>query len=366
MTPRVDLVAGARPNFMKIAPLARALRADGRLGFRIVHTGQHHDAAMSDVFFEELGIPSPDVRLEAGGGTHAEQTARAMIGYERLCVREPAAASIVVGDVNSTLACALAAKKALVPVVHVEAGLRSGDMTMPEEVNRRATDAISDWLFVTEPGAVENLRREGHPPARIHHVGNVMVDTLFHQVARLAAIDPGAIESEPHKRRHARYGVVTLHRPSNVDDRAALGRLAKALREIAADVPLVFPAHPRTRKRLEEFEIDLGPRVFVVPPLGYVAFLHLWKDAAVVLTDSGGLQEETTALAVPCVTLRANTERPVTVEQGTNVLAGNEPAGIIRAARAALRNGAATSRRPALWDGHAAERIVAVLARELA
>ena len=366
MSARIDVVAGARPNFMKIAPIVKALRADRRLGFRIVHTGQHRDPGMSDVFFEELGIPPPDERLEAGGATHAETTGRVMVEYEKLCAREAPAACVVVGDVNSTLACALVAKKMGVPVVHVEAGLRSFDMRMPEEVNRRATDAISDCLFVTEPSGVQNLRREGHPPERIHHVGNVMVDTLFDQVKRLDAVDRSRLESDALKRRLGRYGVVTLHRPSNVDEPAALARVGEALRAISRDLPLVFPVHPRTRARLAQFGIDLGHLVELVPPQGYHSFLHLWKDAAVVLTDSGGLQEETTALGVACVTLRENTERPVTVEQGTNVLAGNDPAAILRATRMALERGASPGRRPALWDGRAAERIAGILVAQYA
>ena len=358
MKPLLHLVAGARPNFMKLAPIVRALARQGRLDFRIVHTGQHHDREMSDVFFEELGIPAPDVRLGAGGGTHAEQTAKVMVAYEQLCATERPAATLVVGDVNSTLACALVAKKLHIPVAHVEAGLRSFDMGMPEEVNRLATDAICDWYFVTEPSAREHLRREGKPMSRVFQVGNVMVDNLLHQARKL---EP----TEPTERARARYGVVTLHRPSNVDDRETLARIASALRTISAELPLVFPVHPRTRANLEKFGIELGARVTLMGPLGYMAFLRLWKDAAVVLTDSGGLQEETTALGVQCVTLRENTERPITVSEGTNVVAGTVPAAIVAAARAAIGRTAGKVRRPALWDGLAAERIAQVLAREL-
>jgi UDP-N-acetylglucosamine 2-epimerase (non-hydrolysing) len=365
MKPLLDLVAGARPNFMKIAPIVRALQADGRLAFRLVHTGQHHDREMNEVFFEELGIPAPNVQLGAGGGTHAEQTAKIMVAYEALCAAGRPAATLVVGDVNSTLACALVAKKLGIPVAHVEAGLRSGDMTMPEEVNRRATDAITDWFFVTEPSGREHLLREGQPPERVHDVGNVMVDNLFHQARRLREADTRALETDAFKREHPRYGVVTLHRPSNVDSAEALERSARALREISLDLPLVFPVHPRTRKNLERFGVDLGPHVTLVGPQGYMPFLHLWRDAAVVLTDSGGLQEETTALGVPCVTMRENTERPITVEEGTNVLAGTDPRAVVAAARRAIRGPATAHRRPALWDGHAADRIVQVLAREL-
>jgi UDP-N-acetylglucosamine 2-epimerase (non-hydrolysing) len=364
MKPTIDLIAGARPNFMKIAPIARALAADGRLDFRLVHTGQHHDHEMNAVFFEELGIPEPHARLAPGGGTHAEQTARVMVGYEKLLLERKPEVTLVVGDVNSTLACALAARKLGVPVAHVEAGLRSGDMLMPEEINRRAVDAICDWFFVTEPSGRAHLLREGRPPSRVVDVGNVMIDNLLYQLARLRKLDATELPTDAFKRAHGRYGVVTLHRAANVDSPEALGALAAALREVAAELPLAFPVHPRTRASLERFGIDLGPNVTLLPPQGYMAFLHLWKDAAVVLTDSGGLQEETTALRVPCVTLRDNTERPITVSEGTNVLAGTQPAAIVAAARAALAGGR-KGQRPALWDGHAAERIVHALAGPL-
>jgi UDP-N-acetylglucosamine 2-epimerase (non-hydrolysing) len=363
--PCIHLIAGARPNFMKIAPIVRALEADVRLEYRIVHTGQHHDREMNEVFFEELGIPQPHVRLGVGGGTHAEQTARIMLAYEALCRAEPPAAALVVGDVNSTLACSIVAKKLHVPVAHVEAGLRSGDRAMPEEINRLVTDAISDWFFVTEPSGVEHLMREGKPPERIFEVGHVMVDNLLFQVARLAGMDASRLGTEAFKRRHARYGVVTLHRPSNVDSPQALARMAQALRGVAEHLPLAFPVHPRTRANIEKFGVSFGPDVELMAPQGYMAFLHLWKDAALVLTDSGGLQEETTALGVPCVTLRENTERPITVEQGTNVLAGTDPQEIGAATRSAPAGRPRRRRRPALWDGRAAERIVSILANEL-
>jgi UDP-N-acetylglucosamine 2-epimerase (non-hydrolysing) len=360
--PLIHLVAGARPNFMKIAPLVRALRADGRLAFRLVHTGQHHDREMSGVFFEELGIPPPDVRLGVSGGSHAALTGAVMLAYEALCLRERPAAVVVVGDVNSTLACALAAKKLQLPVAHVEAGLRSGDRAMPEEINRLATDAISDWLFATEPGAVAHLLREGQPADRIFPVGQVMVDNLLYQVARLDVMDTAGLETDAFKRAHGRYGVVTLHRPANVDEPRALERIATALRAVSRELPLAFPAHPRTRERLQRHGVDLGPGVTLMPPLPYMAFLHLWRHAAVVLTDSGGMQEETTALGVPCVTVRENTERPITIAQGSNVLAGTEPAAVTTAALAAACCGARRGQRPPLWDGRAAERIVAILA----
>jgi UDP-N-acetylglucosamine 2-epimerase (non-hydrolysing) len=363
--PCLHVIAGARPNFMKIAPIVRALQADGRLDWRLIHTGQHHDREMNDVFFEELGIPQPHVRLGAGGGSHARQTAAVMTAYEALCQEERPAATLVVGDVNSTLACALAAKKLNIPVAHVEAGLRSGDMSMPEEVNRLATDAICDWFFSSEPSGTRQLLAEGKDPRRVHEAGNVMVDTLFAQAERLACGDTAQYPTDAFKRRHARYGVVTLHRPSNVDERAALERVAGALREISAELPLAFPVHPRTRESLRRHAIDLGPRVELLPPQSYMSFLHLWKDAVVVLTDSGGLQEETTALGVPCVTIRDTTERPVTVELGTNVLAGTDPGNVINAARAAIHGDGRRGQRPPLWDGRAATRIVEVLARDL-
>jgi UDP-N-acetylglucosamine 2-epimerase (non-hydrolysing) len=364
--PLIHLIAGARPNFMKIAPIARALRRDGRLDFRLVHTGQHHDRDMNDVFFEELGIPQPDVRLGCGGGSHAEQTAKIMVAYEALCARGRPHAVVVVGDVNSTLACSIVAKKLGIRVAHIEAGLRSGDMAMPEEINRLVTDSISDWFFVTERSGLEHLQREGKPMDRVYTVGNVMVDNLFYQARQLETADTTGFETDALKKRHPAYGVVTLHRPSNVDNAESLQRVGAALRTISEELPLVFPVHPRTRGSIEKHAVDLGSRVTLTGPQPYMPFLHLWKDAAVVLTDSGGLQEETTALGVPCVTIRENTERPVTVEEGTNVLAGTEPQAVIAAARSAIAGRSPKGRRPALWDGRAAERIVEILARELA
>jgi UDP-N-acetylglucosamine 2-epimerase (non-hydrolysing) len=363
------LVAGARPNFMKIAPIVRALKEQQALSYKIVHTGQHYDREMNDVFFEELGIPRPDVCMAAGGGSHARQTARIMVGFEELCTDERPAAVLVVGDVNSTLACSIVAKKLNIPVAHVEAGLRSGDMAMPEEINRLVTDSISDWFFVTEPSAVEHLRREGKPGSAIHYVGHVMVDNVLYQADKLAGSDTSLFETSAFKAQQnekgGRYGVVTMHRPSNVDDAATFTRIAGALKEIAIELPLIFPVHPRTRANIEKFGIGLGPDITLAGPQAYMAFLDLWKDAAVVLTDSGGLQEETTALGVPCVTIRENTERPVTVEEGSNVLAGTDPARIVEEARRVLRGQGKQGRRPHLWDGKAAQRIVAILAREL-
>ena len=357
------LVAGTRPNFMKIAPLARALaRRPGEWRYSLVHTGQHFDREMNDVFFEDLEIPAPDVRLDFGGATHAEQTARVMTGFEKAVRARRPDMVVVVGDVNSTLACGIVAKKEHIALAHIEAGLRSGDMTMPEEVNRRVVDSISDVFYVTEKSGVENLRREGRPQAAIRFVGHVMIDNLMHQVEKLGRIDADALSSSNIKKRLGDYAVLTLHRAGNVDDPAVLTRLAAAIGELAAELPIVFPVHPRTRNSLERFGLSLSQRVITTPPLGYLDFLNLWKDARVVLTDSGGIQEETTALGVPCLTLRENTERPITVEEGTNELVGTDPESIVGAARRVLGGGGKRGRRPELWDGRAAERIVAHLA----
>lgn len=363
--PRIDLIAGARPNFMKIAPIVRALRADGRLRWRLVHTGQHYDREMNEVFFEELGIPTPDVRLDAGGGSHANQTAKIMISYEEICQNERPDAVVVVGDVNSTLACTVVAKKLCIPVAHVEAGLRSGDMTMPEEINRLVTDAIADWFFVTEPSGKKHLLKEGKDPASIYEVGHVMIDNLLYQVDRLSRSNLSVLESDSYKRAHKRYGVLTLHRPSNVDTKESLERLGESLRAISQRLPLIFPVHPRTRANIEKFGVNLGEGVTLIGPQSYMSFLHLWKDAVMVLTDSGGLQEETTALGVPCITLRNSTERPITEDEGTNVVAGTDPQKIISLACDAIDGRNKVGRRPLLWDGRAAERIVDVLATVL-
>ena len=358
----IYLVAGARPNFMKIAPIVRALQARAdRFEFKIVHTGQHYDREMSDVFFDELGIPKPDYHLEAGGGSHATQTAKIVVAFEEICRQARPDCVLVVGDVNSTLACSIVAKKQLISVAHVEAGLRSGDMRMPEEINRLVTDSISDWFFCTEPSGVDNLLREGKSRDMVFHVGHVMVDNLLCQRDQLDVADKSGMESEALKKKFARYGVVTLHRPSNVDDEVTLHGIASALREISAKLPLIFPVHPRTRGNLEKFGLDLGPNVLLTKPLSYMEFLNLWKDAALIMTDSGGLQEETTALGIPCLTLRENTERPVTADEGSNVLVGPNPARILEEAAKVLAGQGKQGRRPALWDGKAAERIVAKL-----
>ena len=364
--PCIHIVAGARPNFMKIAPMVRALQADGRLAWKLVHTGQHFDRNMSDVFFEELGIPAPDVHFNCGGGSHASQTARIMEAFELHCAQDRPDAVVVVGDVNSTLACAIVAKKAGIPVAHVEAGLRSGDMGMPEEINRIVTDSISDWFFVTEPSGLKHLQREGHPDERIFHVGHVMVDNVMHQARQLTAMDRSGYETQALKDQlGARYGVVTLHRPSNVDSPEALAGIARALNRVADELPLVFPVHPRTRSNLQKIGLALSPNIHLMAPQPYMSFLNLWKDATLVLTDSGGLQEETTALGVPCITMRESTERPVTVDEGTNHLAGTDPARIVALALDILGKGGKPGRQPHLWDGKAAQRIVQVLVARL-
>ena len=355
----IHLIAGARPNFMKIAPIIRELRKHPDIfSYQLIHTGQHYDNSMSDVFFEELEIPKPDFHLNVGSGSHAEQTARIMTAYEPICAEENPDLVMVVGDVNSTLACAIVAKKLNVKVAHIEAGLRSGDMTMPEEVNRIVTDSITDFYFVTEKSGVDNLIAEGKPEKNIFFVGHVMIDNLFHQVEKLKSADRESLKlSTELKERHPEYGVVTLHRPSNVDDKNILAELIQALNEISQKIPLIFPVHPRTKKNLKKFGISLSEKIFTTEALPYKQFLNLFKDAKFVLTDSGGIQEETTALGVPCLTLRENTERPVTVSEGTNVLVGTSRERMIEEFDNLFRNGRKSASRPELWDGNASARI---------
>ena len=358
---RVVAVAGARPNFMKIAPLLRELRSSGGFDVFLVHTGQHYDEAMSESFFRELGIPAPDLNLGVGSGSHGAMTAEVLRQIEPILEERRPDALVVVGDVNSTLAAALAASKLGVRVAHVEAGLRSGDRSMPEEINRLLTDAISDWLFVTEPAGRQNLLREGCNPARIHLVGNVMIDTLLANLPRARERDTLARLGL----RSGQYIALTLHRPSNVDDPAQLRALFAVFEELHRELPVVFPVHPRTRAMIEGELGGRAPELCAIEPLGYLDFLRLMADARFVLTDSGGVQEETTALGVPCLTLRDNTERPITVTEGTNLLVGRQP-GMIRAEALKLLAGHGKHGRvPALWDGKAATRIVDVLAREL-
>lgn len=361
---RIALIAGARPNFMKIAPIMRALEPyEASIQPVLIHTGQHYDPEMSDVFFSDLGIRKPDKFLNCGGGSHAEQTARIMMAFEQVALGLAPHWVVVVGDVNSTVACSLVAKKLHMQVAHVEAGLRSGDRSMPEEINRIVTDSISDLFFVTEPAGEQNLLREGHPPEKIHYVGHVMIDNLLYQAQRLAAGDAAGLQFAPIKKRLQRYGAVTLHRPANVDDPAMLRTLMAALAGISESLPLVFPVHPRTRQRIDALGMAFPETLHLLPPLGYMDFLNLWKDAVVVITDSGGMQEETTGLGVPCVTLRENTERPVTVDEGTNVIVGRDVEKLCHAVSEVMAGRSKQGRRPRLWDGKAAERICEVLAR---
>ena len=365
----VICVVGARPNFMKMAPILRAFAANNpAIPTLLVHTGQHYDKDMNDKLFEDLRLPRPDINLEVGSGSHAVQTAEVMRRFEPVIDQHQPSCVLVVGDVNSTLACTLVGVKKGVPVVHVEAGLRSYDRKMPEEINRVLTDQVADLLYTTERSAEANLVREGVDAERVRFVGNVMIDSLLHnrEFARppagaiaAAGFDPAVITSP------AGYGVVTLHRPSNVDYRDNLAPLLEVLSEIARQLPLVFAMHPRTRTNIERFGLQGlvdDSRLILLPPQGYLEMLGLMAGARIVLTDSGGLQEETTALGVPCLTLRENTERPITVEQGTNTMVGRDIEAIRREAAGILAGHGKQGRVPELWDGHAAERIASDLA----
>lgn len=409
---KILTVVGARPNFMKAAPIIAAIGEHNKtlgslpnqvdasdIGFEsvLVHTGQHYDEGMSDRFFADLNIPKPDVRLGAGSGSHATQTAEIMKRFEEVLLREQPDLLIVVGDVNSTIACTLVAAKISYAgsgsrplIAHIEAGLRSFDRNMPEEVNRILTDHVVDMLFVTEESALKNLRQEGIPDHKIHFVGNTMIDSLmaFKHKAQLSPIldtlhlrkESSALHSA---KEIARYALLTLHRPSNVDQRDAFLRILQGLQELAKTCPVIFPAHPRTQKRIAEFEFEqffnqqngssdgaksaasADGRICLVEPLGYLDFLCLMDHAVMVVTDSGGIQEETTSLGIPCVTVRENTERPITVEVGTNILAGTSVEGIRRATRQQLES-KARGAIPEMWDGKSAQRILAVMCRELA
>ncbi len=349
-------VVGARPNFMKMAPIIAAInRRSNEVSQTLVHTGQHYDEAMSSVFFGDLRMPEPDITLETRSGTPTRQMARIMPLFEEVLISQQPDWVVVVGDVNSTIACALVASKLNVRIAHVEAGLRSFDRTMPEEVNRLLTDQLADLLLTPSADADANLLREGIPAERIVRVGNVMIDTLFQQLerARYSTI-LDELELRPRE-----FAALTLHRPANVDDPESLGRILFAVGSIARELPVIFPAHPRTQARMREFDMVAPVGVRVIAPLGYLDFLQLWSNAQMTLTDSGGLQEETTALGVPCLTLRNNTERPITIEQGSNRLVGSNPARIICAARKILSGRVSyAGRAPELWDGHAADRIV--------
>lgn len=359
--PVIHLVAAARPNFMKIAPLYHALAREDWCSARIVHTGQHYDPNMSDAFFRDLQLPRPHIHLEVGSGSHAEQTGGVMIAYEKACQQSRPDWIIVVGDVNSTAACALVGTKLWIPVVHLEAGLRSRDRHMPEEINRLVTDAIADVLWTPSPDADENLHREGVHPERIDRVGNIMIDSYEMVRARIDADGTRAAMGLA----AGGYGIVTLHRPSNVDDATTLGGLVTQLLEISRSLPLVFAVHPRTRKRLQEFallsRLEATPAIRLTEPLGYIQFMNLVSGARAVITDSGGVQEETTYLGIPCLTLRENTERPITVTEGSNrLMRPGEMADAIGRVFSGQWN---TGRRPALWDGRTAERCVAALRR---
>jgi UDP-N-acetylglucosamine 2-epimerase (non-hydrolysing) len=360
---RITCVVGARPNFVKVAPLIEAARQHGGIAARLVHTGQHYDPQLSAVFFEELGIPAPDTCLAAGSGSHAIQTARIMEHFDRELDGWPCDLVLVVGDVNSTLACALVAAKRGIPVAHIEAGLRSGDRGMPEEINRILTDQLSDFLFTTDPAAGDNLVREGVERSRIHFVGNVMIDTLLRHRERAAGRAILAdLALEPR-----RYALCTLHRPSNVDTLNAATNTLEALEFVASTMPTVLPLHPRTRSRLQQFglleRLERQPNFRVTEPMGYLDFLCLMDQARLVLTDSGGIQEETTALGVPCMTFREQTERPITVAEGSNLVVGIAPSAVAHELTQVLARPERVAARPALWDGRAAERIVAVLAQ---
>ena len=392
------LVVAARPNFMKVAPLIKAINAfnatnGNRIKPLLVHTGQHYDINMSDNFFKDLELPEPDIYLGVGSGSHGEQTGKILIEFEKVLFREKPDLVIVVGDVNSTLACALAAVKLHIPVAHVEAGLRSFDRRMPEEVNRMLTDAVSDHLFTPSPDGDENLAREGIPKEKIHLVGDIMIDSLLFNLEKAKKTDilkrlGLPLQSHPtalithHPLPITPYGLLTLHRPSNVDDRNSFLKIMKGLREVAARIPVIFPVHPRTMKQIKAFEMENGfvfhetpdvkpeeyfrdnilvDKIHCFEPFGYLDFLNLMAHAKIVFTDSGGIQEETTVLNVPCITLRDTTERPITLTEGTNVLVHDDPEKIIRTANDAIDGRRKQGRCPDIWDGQTAGRIVTIL-----
>jgi UDP-N-acetylglucosamine 2-epimerase (non-hydrolysing) len=357
---KIISVVGARPNFMKVAPIHKSfLSYNGHVDHRICHTGQHYDENMSKIFFDDLELPHPDFYLGVGSGSHSVQTAKIMIEFEKVLLAEKPDMIIVVGDVNSTIACSLVASKLGVKVIHVEAGLRSFDRTMPEEINRILTDAISDYLFVTEPSGVRNLEKEGAPFSKVFHVGNVMIDSL---VTYLPKTERSEIYSTLGVEKN-RYILVTLHRPSNVDSEGFLRKLVLVLNSLSERMHVVFPVHPRTQKNMEQLKLDvqLSENVLMTEPTGYIDFLALTKDSALIITDSGGIQEESTFLGVQCITVRENTERPVTVELGTNHLVGTDLDAVQRTAGLVLDGHKKLGKIPELWDGKAAERITEIL-----
>ncbi len=350
---KVDLIAGARPNFMKIAPIIEAIKACDSISYRLVHTGQHYDQSMSGSFFEQLHIPMPDVNLEIKGGTQAEQTAAIMIGYEKLLLKEPADLCLVVGDVTSTMACAIAAQKLKIDVAHVEGGIRSGDWTMPEEINRMVTDSISNYFFTTSETANNNLRNMGVADERIFFVGNTMIDTLLKNEPRL--VKPSIWDT--YNLKEKQYLVLTLHRPANVDEEETLQLFIEEVLRSSKNHQIVFPVHPRTNKVLQNLGVQ-DERLIMTEPLGYLEFNYLVKHAKAVLTDSGGITEETTVFGIPCLTLRENTERPETITQGTNELIGTNPKAIAPAMEKLFNGSWKTGTIPELWDGKTGQRIV--------
>ncbi len=353
---RITCVVGARPNFMKVAPIHGELLARG-LDVRLVHTGQHYDEKMSAVFFDDLGMPRPDAFLGVGSGSHAEQTAKVMVGFDQDCLEFKPELVLVAGDVNSTVACAMVAAKRGISVGHIEAGLRSRDWRMPEEINRLLTDELADLLLTPSADGDENLIAEGKASWRIYRVGNLMIDSLRSHLERARGLNtPAGLGVEV-----GEYAVVTLHRPSNVDGREQLRALLDALAEVAARMTVLFPIHPRTRHRIEEWDMEVDSRIRLLEPLGYLEFLGLMADCKLMLTDSGGIQEETTALGVPCLTLRDNTERPITIDQGTNTLLGSNAADIVPAVGEILATGGKKGRIPPLWDGKSAARVADII-----
>ena len=364
MTGPVILVVGARPNFMKIAPLHAELAKRGIIQI-LLHTGQHYDENMSKVFFDDLGMPEPDIYLGIGSGSHATQTAKVMVEFEKVCKKHKPSMVVVVGDVNSTVACSMVCAKECIPCAHVEAGLRSFDRQMPEEINRLITDAIANILLTPSPDGDENLRNEGVSEDRIIRVGNIMIDSLFNNLERA---ENSTIHSDLNIEK-GNYGILTLHRPSNVDEKETFSGIISALEEIGRKIQLVFPLHPRTKNRAEEFglvnRLESIPNIVLTGPAGYLDFVALMSESKLVLTDSGGLQEETTALGIPCLTLRENTERPITVTEGTNTIVGNNPKVIIDTAFEVLDNGGKAGRVPELWDGKTAARIADIIQRRI-
>jgi len=362
---KIIVVAGTRPNFMKIAPIVKVLGSSNskNINWKIAHTGQHHDYEMSQAFFDDLQIPEPDYFLKSGSASHAVQTARVMTEFEKVCMAEKPDIVIVVGDVNSTLAAAVTAKKLNIKVAHVEAGLRSGDMSMPEEINRIVTDSISDYLFTTEKSGIDNLLKEGKARRNIFFVGHVMIDNLFQQLKRLNNKNTLNFNTHTLKSKLKNYLFLTLHRPSNVDSKRQFRQIISALNEIARELPIIFPAHPRTLKMLKKCKAKLNKNIHLTKPLVFSESLYLWKDARIVMTDSGGLQEETTALGIPCLTLRNNTERPITVTLGTNIIAGNTKKSILKAYSKAKKTSKKPKRMPPKWDGNSSKRIIKILVK---